>query len=113
MSSGPPSPFSSQHSSSGERFEDAKRIEVRPRAGGPPKPAEQTDAVEVMLNFSCPACLEMLIAPKTSAQSSVQCPECSAWVMPPKLASLASGAGANSKTALPPPRKTGTQALRQ
>lgn len=105
-----PSPFPSANTP--ERLEEARKIEVRPRAGGPLKPAEGGEASEVMLSFSCPACLEMLAAPKTSAQSSVQCPACNAVVMPPKVMSIVGGAG-GAKTMLPPPRKTGTQALRQ
>ena len=113
MSSGLPSPFSSQSSSSEERFEEVRKIEVRPRASGALKSGESTPSADVMLSFSCPACLEMLAAPKTSAQSSVQCPECSAWVMPPKIVNLVGSSAGSSKTLLPPPRKTGTQALRQ
>ncbi len=113
MQPGQPSPFSSQHPPSQDHFEEAKKIEVRPRSpggGGAAKPAEAPveNAPEVMLNFSCPACLEMLLAPKIASQSAVQCPECSAWVMPPKVVSLVGG----SKSMLPPPRKTGNQALR-
>ncbi|MDB6119494.1 MAG: hypothetical protein JWO08_3275 [Verrucomicrobiaceae bacterium] len=112
MSSGNPNPFASQHSPSQERFEDVKKIEVRPRSGGASKPGEAGDASDAMLSFSCPACLEMLNAPKTSAPSPVQCPQCSAVVMPPTVVNVAGSAASSSKTILPPPRKTGTQALR-
>lgn len=105
-----PSPFPSANSP--ERLEEARKIEVRPRGGAPVRLPEGNETSEVMLSFSCPACLEMLAAPKTSAHSSVQCPACNAVVMPPKIVSVVSGAG-GGKTMLPPPRKTGTQALRQ
>lgn len=109
-----PSHFSVQHPPSQEHFEEARKIDVRPRhAGSPAKPAEGADASEVMLNFSCPACLEMLITAKSAVQTAVQCPECTAWVMPPKVVSVASSAGGSGKTMLPPPKKTGNQALRK
>ncbi len=109
----PPNPFSVQHPPSQERFEEARKIDVKPRAPGSPRTVEGAEATDVMLNFSCPACLEMLITSKSAAQSAVQCPECSAWVMPPKVVSLASSAGGGGKTVLPPPKKTGTQSLRK
>ncbi len=113
MSLSNPSPFPAPNATTSERLDEARKIEVRPRAGAPGKLAEGGEVSDVMLSFSCPSCLEMLAAPKTSAQSSVQCPACGAVVMPPKIVSVAGSAAMGGKTMLPPPRKTGTQALRQ
>ena len=83
---------------------------MRPRGAGQTKPAEPADQSEVILHFSCPACLEMLAAPKSAANASIQCPACSAMVMPPVVVSMVTGP---TKGFLPPPRKSGTQALRK
>lgn len=113
--------FSVQHPPSSERFEDARRIEVKPRGAGP-RPDKTTEepaaaptdldleTAETVLHFSCPGCLHMLAAPKSSTTMTVKCPTCSAWVMPPQLVNV--GLPSAGKTALPPPKKSGINALK-
>lgn len=108
------SPFTPQNPPPPGRFEEAKKIEVRPRSSGAPRSAEPVGeggaevAGDVVLHFSCPACLHMLAAPKQAVTVSVKCPECAAWVMPPQLINM----GTPGKTTLPPPRKTGMNPLK-
>lgn len=110
------SEFSVQHPPPTERFEEARRIEVRPRGTGPKTEkgdepaADGVEAVETLLHFSCPACLHMLSAAKTETTVTVKCPTCSAWVMPPQLVNV--GLPAAGKTTLPPPKKSGFNALK-
>lgn len=110
------SPFTPQNPPPVGRFDEARKIEVRPRAPGP-RGAEVADeatgdgtlASDAILHFSCPSCLHMLGTPKQSVTISVKCPECSAWVMPPQIVNM----GLAGKTTLPPPRKTGVNPLKR
>lgn len=102
--------FSVNRPPSPEHLEGAKRIEVKPRVSGAGHRVEETPVAatsDSVLKFSCPACLHLLEAAKTSATISVKCPECSAWVLPPQLVSATA-----SKTVLPPPKKSGDHPLR-
>jgi hypothetical protein len=107
-----PTPFTPQNPPPPGKFEEARRIEVRPRAAGSSRAHEGSEGDEatgdVVLHFSCPACLHMLAATKQAVTISVKCPECSAWVMPPQLINTVTP----GKTSLPPPRKTGTNPLK-
>jgi hypothetical protein len=96
------------------RFDDARKIEVKPRGSSsrpinlPPESAELPaipETTEVLLHFSCPACLHMLSALRTRTAQPIQCPSCEGQVMPPQQISM--GIAGGSKTNLPPPRKTG------
>lgn len=107
--------FSVQHPPPTERFEEARRIEVRPRGSSPKadktdEPAPEVEAKETLLHFSCPSCLHMLSAARTETTVTVKCPTCSAWVMPPQLVNV--GLPAAGKTTLPPPKKSGFNALK-
>jgi hypothetical protein len=108
------SQFTPQNPPSVGHFEDAKRIEVRPRSAGArnteaaDESAAEGHATDTMLHFSCPACLHMLGTPKQSVTASVKCSECSAWVMPPQVVNVS----LPGKTSLPPPRKTGGNQLK-
>lgn len=111
------SPFTPQNPPPVGRFDEARKIEVRPRAPGP-RGAEAAEelaadssiiASDAILHFSCPACLHMLGTPKQSVTISVKCPECSSWVMPPQIVNM----GLTGKTTLPPPRKTGVNPLKR
>lgn len=110
------SPFTPQNPPPVGRFDEARKIEVRPRAPGPrgaeaadEASSESTLASDAILHFSCPSCLHMLGTPKQSVTISVKCPECSAWVMPPQIVNM----GLTGKTTLPPPRKTGVNPLKR
>ena len=109
------SPFTPQSPPPLGRFEDARKIEVRPRSAGPraseaPNEAAAEDhSADAMLHFSCPSCLHMLGTARQSVTASVQCPECSAWVMPPQVVNM----GLSGKTTLPPPRKTGINPMKR
>lgn len=111
-----PTPFSIQHPPSAGRFDDVKKIDVRPRSSGTRAVESSNDAsasadtTDAMLHFSCPACLHMLGTARQSVTVSVKCPECSTWVMPPQVVNM--GATGSGKTTLPPPRKTGVNPLK-
>ena len=110
--------FSVQHPPPTERFEDARRIDVRPR-GTAPKPEKPNEPVGeetegsggTLLHFSCPACLHMLSAAKTETATTVKCPTCNASVMPPQLVNV--GLPAAGKTTLPPPKKSGFNEMKR
>ncbi len=106
-----PSAFSISNPPSPGLLGDARRIDVRPRNAGmkTEESMEEGEVSDQVLNFSCPSCLHMLGTMRQSIASSVRCPECSATVMPPQIVNMTGG----GKTALPPPRKSGTHMMRK
>jgi predicted RNA-binding Zn-ribbon protein involved in translation (DUF1610 family) len=93
--------------------ERAHRIEIRPRLPGPRQPeAETSNPAEFPLNFTCPACGNMMQTAAGVGSTSHQCPSCQAWVIPPQLIRKALSSRNEGKSHLPPPRKTGTHSMR-
>jgi hypothetical protein len=98
-----------------DQFGTAKRIDLRPRANWNkpdsdatlPAIRQEPLADDVILTFSCPACLHMIGQSKAQASTSSKCPACEAWVMPPQVVTMSGG-----KTSLPAARKPGIQPTR-
>jgi hypothetical protein len=71
------------------KFQEAKRIHLKPRLPGKvDSPSGPLIAVERELRFSCPACFEMLAISLPLAQQDLSCPACDTLVTPPRVAKM-------------------------
>lgn len=104
-------PFSASPLPTAESLGVAKRIDVRPRLPGARASEGGAGDDAAWLHFTCPACLQMLSAPRAQVAEPVSCPSCHAAVQPPHIVTTTTTAG-SGKTSLPPPKKSGVTAIR-